>query len=145
MPEVEAAQGNPVLMYFLEHDVREMQRLTSGSADHFRRRIRLALAGASTLGELKLSYLGQTVAGQEVLVSPYLDDPNRPRFERYAHKAYRFLLSDGVPGGVFGVRTRIDGPGQDRAPLIAEELTIAGGQILGPNPAARGVQTSTLQ
>jgi len=145
MPEVEAAQGNPVLMYFLEHDVREMQRLTAGSADHFRRRIRLALAAVSTLVDLKLSYLGQAIGGQEVQVSPYLDDPNRPRFERYARKAYRFLLSDSIPGGVFGVRTRVDGPGQDLAPLIVEELTIAGGQILSPSPAARGVQTSTLQ
>ena len=78
-------------------------------------------------------------------VSPYLDDPNRPRFERYARKAYRFLLSDGVPGGVFGVGTRVDGPGQDATPLIVEELTIAGGQILSPGPAVRGVRTSAVR
>ncbi len=30
LPEVEAAEGNPVLLYFLERDIREMSRLTRG-------------------------------------------------------------------------------------------------------------------
>ena len=31
MPPVEGAHGNPVIMYFLERDVREMKRITGGS------------------------------------------------------------------------------------------------------------------
>src|SRR4051812_11328670 len=38
LPEVEAAEGNPVLLYFLERDIREMSRLTKGQSNYFRKR-----------------------------------------------------------------------------------------------------------
>ena len=44
MPDIEGGEGgNPVTMYFLENDVRGMQRLTKGSQVHFRKQIRMAL------------------------------------------------------------------------------------------------------
>ena len=36
-PEVTRAEGNPVLLCFLERDIREMQRLTGGKSGYFRR------------------------------------------------------------------------------------------------------------
>ena len=131
LPEVPAAEGNPVILYFLEHDVREMQRLTKGSQYHFRKRIRMAVYQAAQVRQVSLAYRGKTIKGTEVEISPYLDDPNRSRYEQLAVKQYVFMLSDAVPGGVYGIRTRIGAPSQPAA-LIAEELYVEGAE-----PAAR--------
>jgi len=127
LPEIPAAEGNPVILYFLEHDVREMQRLTKGSQYHFRKRIRMAVYQGAKVRDVSVSFRGQSVKGTEVEISPYLDDPNRPRFEKLARKHYLFTLSDAVPGGVYGIRTQISEPSQP-APLIVEELYAEGAE-----------------
>ena len=128
LPDVEGgANGNPVLMYFLEREVREMQRLTKGSQTHFRKRLRMAIYGGATLRDLTLKYRGKDVKGREVTITPFLDDPNRPKYEQLATKEYRFWFSDAVPGGVFGIRTRVGGAAADATPLLVEELLIDGG------------------
>ena len=126
LPEVPAAEGNPVILYFLEHDVREMQRLTKGSQYHFRKRIRMAVYQGAKVREVSLAYRGKTIQGTQVDISPYLDDPNRPRYEKLAVKQYQFLLSNAVPGGVYGIRTHIGEASQ--APLIVEELYAEGAE-----------------
>lgn len=137
LPDIEGAEGNPVLLYFLEHDVREMQRLTQGNQNHFRKRIRMAVYNAATVSEVRLNYRGSEIAGKMVSIAPYLDDPNRPRYERFARKEYRFLLADAVPGGVFGIQTRVPAAadaGAEVAPLISEELWLEGAQALAFKP-----------
>lgn len=139
LPDIEGAEGNPVVMYFLEHDVREMQRLTKGNQNHFRKRIRMAVYNAATVSEVRLNYRGRDIAGKLVSLSPYLDDPNRPRYEQLARKEYRFLLADAVPGGVFGIQTRVPAEAEagaagaaaaNAAPLLTEELWLEGAQPL---------------
>jgi hypothetical protein len=133
LPEVPAAEGNPVILYFLEHDVRDMQRLTKGSQYHFRKRIRMAVYQAAKVRDVSLAFKGKTIKGTEVDISPYLDDPNRSRYEKLAIKQYVFTLSDAVPGGVYGIRTHI-GEGSS-APLIVEELYAEGAE---PAPRKTG-------
>ena len=128
VPEVPAAEGNPVILYFLEHDVREMKRLTRGSEYHFRKRIRMAIYQDAEVREVSLRYQGRTVKGKEIAFSPFLDDPNRPKYEKFARKTYRFQLSAAVPGGVYGIRTHVPGEGPTPKPLLAEELLIDGAQ-----------------
>jgi hypothetical protein len=125
-PEVESARGNPAILYFLERDIREMQRLTKGQPSYFRKRIRMAVYQGATVRDVSLPYRGQPVAVREITVSPYLDDPNRPRFEKLANKTYVFLLSDAVPGGLYGIRTRVDGDSANAAPLVVEEMLLEG-------------------
>ena len=126
LPEVPVAEGNPVILYFLEHDVREMQRLTKGSQYHFRKRIRMAVYQGAKVREVSLGYKGKTIQGTEIFIAPFLDDPNRPRYEKLAVKQYRFLLSNAVPGGVYGIRTEISEAPQ--AALIVEELYAEGAE-----------------
>jgi hypothetical protein len=123
LPEVEAAQGNPVILYFLERDIREMNRLTKGQAAYFRKRIRMAVYQGAKMQETRVSYAGKTVAARQFTVAPYLDDPLRPRFEKLAGKTYVFTLSDAVPGGVYSIRARVDGASAD-APLLVEEMLV---------------------
>jgi len=128
MPEVESARGNPAILYFLEHDIREMERLTKGKANYFRKRIRMAVYQGAAVRSVMLPYRGKPVAVREISISPYLDDPNRSRFEKLAGKQYVFLLSDAVPGGLYGIRTRIAAESAGAAPLLAEELLLDGAE-----------------
>ena len=131
LPDLPEASSNPVLLYFLEHDVREMQRLTKGQPNYFRKRLRMAMYQSATVRDASWRYRGQGVAGREVLLTPYVGDPNQHRFERFVPKVYRFMLSSAVPGGVYGVRTELaDKAGG--APLLVEELLIDGAE---PSPA----------
>ena len=127
-PEVDNAQGNPALMYFLERDIREMQRLTGGQPNYFRKRIRMAVYQGATMRALTLPYRGADVAVREFTIAPYADDPNRARFEKLAGKHYAFYMSDAVPGGLYAIRARIDAAGGSAAPLMQEEMLIEGAQ-----------------
>ena len=124
LPEVEAAEGNPVLLYFLERDIREMSRLTKGQSNYFRKRIRMAIYQGAETRELTLPYRGKDVAACQFTVAPYLDDPLRERFAKLVGKRYTFTLSEAVPGGVLSVATRVDAEGGGGAPLWTEEIAL---------------------
>lgn len=135
LPDVESAQGNPVILYFLERDVREMNRLTKGQASYFRKRIRMAVFQGATVRDTEVRYAGKQVPAREISVTPYSDDPLRVRFENLAVKQYVFTLSDAVPGGVYAIRSRVAGPagaGGDTTPLLLEELLIDGAAPRNP-------------
>lgn len=134
LPEVDEAQGNPAVLYFLERDIREMNRLTKGQQNYFRKRIRMAVYQGAQVQDVSVSYRGKTVAAREIAIAPYLDDPLRTRFEKLANKRYVFTLSDAVPGGLYAIRSRIDGETADAAPLIAEEMLIEGGVAAARKP-----------
>jgi hypothetical protein len=125
-PEVESARGNPAILYFLERDIREMQRMTKGQPNYFRNRIRMAVYQGATVRDVTLPYRGQPVAVREISVSPYRDDPNHAKFEKLTNKTYVFLLSDAVPGGLYGIRTRVEGESAGAAPLVVEEMLLEG-------------------
>jgi hypothetical protein len=129
LPTVEDAQANPVILYFLERDIHEMQRLTKGQANYFRKRIRMNVFQGAQVREVALQYGGRSVSGTEIELAPYLDDPLRQRFERFAGKRYWFTLSSAVPGGVAAIRTRVAATPDSAPPLIAEEL-VADGVVL---------------
>ena len=133
LPEVEQAQGNPVILFFLERDIREMQRLTKGSTVYFRKRIRMALYEAAKVSDARYTYKGKTVTGKEIVINPYKDDPNRAKFEKFTGKQYVFSLSDDVPGGVVAIRTQIPAAAGADA-LLEEELLLAQAAAPGKLP-----------
>lgn len=133
MPQIESASGNPVIMYFLERDVRDMNRLTKGSQSYFRKMIRMAVYKGADVKNVKMKYRGRSVDGQEVSITPFLEDPNRPKYEKFVRKQYVFLLSEAVPGGVFGIHTKISNEKVDAPPLVIEEMYIEGAE---PAPKA---------
>ncbi len=124
LPAIEGAQGNPVILYFLERDIREMQRLTKGQPNYFRKRIRIAVAESATIRDVTLPFQGRNVAAKEISITPYADDPLRTRFEQFINKRYVFTLSDAVPGGVLSIRTQIDAVAAGTPPLLAEEMAL---------------------
>ena len=139
MPEIDHAEGNPVLLAFLERDIADMHRLTGGASNYFRKRIRLALAETAQVKTRRFDYLGQVREGREVCIEPYRDDPMRERFRQFAGKRYTFLLSTSVPGSVYQLRTLVpDVSGKDqqaaaRAPPAG--VTPPGGMRAAPGDA----------
>ncbi len=127
LPEIDQAEGNPAVLYFLERDIREMNRLTKGQQNYFRKRIRMAVYQGAQVQDVTVSYRGKSVPAREIRIAPYVDDPLRVRFEKLANKTYVFTLSDAVPGGLYAIRTRIAGETADAAPLIVEEMVVDGG------------------
>ncbi len=124
LPDIEAAQGNPVILFFLERDIREMERLTKGKANYFRKRIRIAVAEAATIRDVTLPFDGRNIAAKEISITPYADDPLRARFEQLINKRYVFTLSDAVPGAVLSIRTQVDAAAAGSPPLLAEEMAL---------------------
>lgn len=124
LPEVTDAVSNPVILYFLEMDVREMHRLLGGQEAYFRRRIRLALANDATVSTVRVALGGRTIEASEVRIEPYLGDPLKERLGRFERKSYIFTLSPGVPGGVYQLRTEVGASAvAGSAPAVEEALT----------------------
>ncbi len=130
LPVIDAATANPVILFFLERDVREMQRRTGGQATYFRKRVRMALADAAQIRPVTFEFAGRSVSGEQITIHPYQDDPLKSRFERLADKTYTFTLSDQVPGMLYQMRTVINAPGaaEGTAPLLEETLTLQGAE-----------------
>lgn len=131
LPDLEQARGNPVILYFLEHDIRDMNRRTKGASAYFRKRIRMALYESATVKEVQLQYRGKAVAGQEIQIRPYANDPNQSRFAKFTGKQYVFVLSPDVPGGVALIRSSATEAGAS-APFIEEELRLEGAEASRP-------------
>jgi hypothetical protein len=125
-PGIADFSGNPLLMYFLEFDVQNMQRDTGGSALFFRNRIRDAFAdGSAEMRPTKIGVNGSQVDATEIVIHPYAKI-TRPEMTRFTGKSYAFVLSNAVAGTIYQIRSEL--PKSDQAPAITESLTFAGEQ-----------------
>jgi hypothetical protein len=129
-PDVENARGNPLLLYFLEHDLREMQRMTGGSVTYFRRLVRRAFADPKLSVEpISAMVQGRQVSASRVSIEPFRADPSaQTRYPRLAGKRYEFVLSSAVPGGIVNVASVLpaNGAGEgDRVRTALVEWTAA--------------------
>jgi hypothetical protein len=117
-------QCNPVIIYFLERDIAEMQGLTGGQRRYFQQRLRLALAAGPRIETVTSEIGGKSVSARRIVVQPYLNDPNSARFAQFTAKRYTFLLADEVPGQVLLIRTDLPGANNDFAhPAHTETLS----------------------
>lgn len=117
--------GNPVIVVLLEQDVKEMNKALGGSPYYFRNRLREALAGKTPAEPVKVTYAGKEIDGWKVVLKPFLDDQqNRGRLKEFAGRIYELTFSDGVPGGLYALKTTT--PKVDGGALLTEELTVNG-------------------
>lgn len=139
LPEIPEAQANPVILYFLERDIREMQRLTKGRPNYFQKRIRMTMVDEAQVRPTKLSFKGREVSAQEVTLTPYLTDPAKSRYEKFAQKRYTFVLAKDVPGGVYQIRTSMADSQAGSPAMIEEVMTFTSSEAAtaAPKPAAK--------
>jgi hypothetical protein len=131
LPDFDDATANPILLYFLEGEVRLLQRTTTGQSAHFRRQIRMALASSARVDDATVRWNGKDVPAHAVRVAPFVDDPYRARFEREATTEYLFLLSDEVPGGVAAMSATVPAAGAADAPPLERRRLV----LEDPQPA----------
>lgn len=144
VPPVESTNVNPVLGVYLQGDVYEMNRLTDerGKAKerwrYFHRQIKFALASDATVEPTTITFDGETYEGHRITFSPYVDDPHRDEFERFADKRYTVVVSDALPGYLYEIETVIPGEGKNfDAPLILERLTLESAEPMAQMEASR--------
>jgi hypothetical protein len=122
LPDIDDATANPVILFFLERDVRDMQRRTGGQASYFRKRVRIALSEAAQVQPVQFELNGRSVSGTQITLHPFTDDPLKSRFQQLADKTYVFTLSQEVPGQLYRMQTQARAPqAQENAPPLLEE------------------------
>jgi hypothetical protein len=114
--------GNPLIMYFLEWDVRGMHKVTGGSALYFRNRIREAFVDQAELTDVPITVDGRSEPAKAITLQPYRHDPGIERYAAFRDKRYRFVLSDAVPGMVYEIEATLPGAGAD-APASVDRVT----------------------
>ena len=117
-PPVSGFHGNPLLMFFLEHDVVEMKEATGGASTYFRNRIRRAFVDGAEMHPVELTIDGQKQSGTEIVITPYRNDAQVKQFPGVNDKTYHFVLSDAVPGMIYRISTSVPTP----APTAFEEF-----------------------
>lgn len=117
--------GNPLLMFFLEHDVMEMRTVTGGAAQYFRNRIRNSFVDRAEMHPVQFTLAGAEQSGTEIDVAPFRGDPNLERFGAFGDKTYHFILSDAVPGNIYPISTTVT-PASGASGLFEESMTYAG-------------------
>ena len=102
------AVSNPVILEYLEADIIEMQKLTKGQPNYFRKRIRAALAEGPEIFQKKQTFNGESIEVLTFSIEPYAKDPlrfesGRSKYRRYSKKKYTFYLSENIPGHILGI------------------------------------------
>lgn len=117
--------GNPVIGIYMQGDVLEMNRLTDGHWRYFQKRIKQAFSESADISPVKIDFNGKVVEGEKITIKPYVRDPRRKDFRRFADKVYEFTFSSEIPGSLYQIKTVIpDNSGEDREALIVETLTL---------------------
>lgn len=126
LPSPGAVEGNPIILHFLEREIRELRRLAGGAVGFYRSRIRKALAGNATVRETEVDYGGKMLKAVEIRIDPYVDDPARSRFEKFADRYYVMVLSPEIPGEVFQMKAELPAPQGGKGPAGQEAGQDAG-------------------
>ncbi len=130
VPPVENTNVNPVLKVYLQGDVYEMNRLTDTEGTskerwrYFQRRIKFALAESAEIENVTVPFNGKDFAAYKVTFRPYVNDPKRRLFEKFADKTYDVVVSDDIPGYLYRIETLVPGGTPDAPPLIREVLQL---------------------
>ena len=131
VPPVDRTDVNPILKVYLQGDVYEMNRLTDPDGEsrerwrYFQRRIKFALADMAEVEDTTIEFDGKQYAAQRIFFRPYVNDPKRNLFPKFAGKEYEFIVSDDLPGYLYRIRTLVPGEADGAEPLIIEELLLS--------------------
>ena len=119
-------RGNPLIMIFLEDDLRRMREKFGGGSVYMRNRIRHAFYDGAKARPVTFDLNGRTVGGTEITITPFVGDKNRERLGEYEHKIYECVVSADVPGGIFRMRSTVPSLSAAENPLGQDSLTYRG-------------------
>ena len=107
---ISAKDQNPLLLVFLQMDVTEMSRLTTGSAVYFQQQIRKKFNSKVPTEAVEVEVDGKPVPATRITLKPFTADPRIDQFPAFRDKTYEITVADGVPGGLWSVVTRTPDP-----------------------------------
>jgi len=125
-PPAMGFDGNPLLMYFLEHDTVEMQQATGGAQGYFRNRIREGFLQAD-MHTAAIKVGDKSCEGHEIVIVPFRDDPHFSQ-SAFRDKAYHFTLCDAVPGTIYSISTTVPAVSNGVNGAFQEAMTYEGEQ-----------------
>ena len=117
--------GNPLIMYFLEWDVRGMRKATGGSALYFRNRIREGFLDQAEMADASITLDGRPERAIAITLQPYRNDPRIERYAAFRGKSYRFVLSQTVPGRIYEIEALLPADAE-ASPSIVDRVTYRG-------------------
>jgi len=124
--EVTDFRGNPLIMVFLEEDLRRMQQKLGGGGLYMRNRIRHAFYEQEMIQSVTFELGGRPVVGTQIKITPFVGDKNRDKLGDYENKIYEFVVSPEVPGGIFMMRSTVPSSSGATKPLYQDSLTFRG-------------------
>lgn len=117
--------GNPLLIFALDRDVRELSAATGGTANWFRNRFRRALAESAEVRPGEIEFEGRRLPATVIALRPYAGEPRAGRFQE---RRYAFALSEALPGWFHAIRTELPAAGERGA--VSESIVFAGASPL---------------
>ncbi|HMR31318.1 MAG TPA: hypothetical protein PKA13_14900 [Geminicoccaceae bacterium] len=121
-----AREQNPILLAFLQMDVAEMGRLTTGSAMYFQQQIRKQFNSRVPTEPVEVELDGKALPATRITIKPFATDPRIDQFPAFRDKTYEFTVSDQVPGGLWSIVTRTPDPETGELVLEKSMTFVAG-------------------
>ncbi len=122
-PLARGFRGNPLLLFALDRDARELAAATGGSMHWFRERIRRALADGAEQRPAVFDAGGTRHPATEFGIRPF---EGEPRARRFRARRYSFVMADAIPGAVGAIRSETpagDGGGAIREDIVFRSAT----------------------
>lgn len=116
--------GNPVIGVYMQGDVYEMSRLTSGHWKYFLKQLKLSMSDSHDSEAVTINFNGKEYKGEKITLLPFESAINRSRLGQFSDKRYEFTLSDEIPGKLYQIKTVINDKENPGEPLVAEALTL---------------------
>jgi hypothetical protein len=116
-PAARGFRGNPLLLFALDRDARELASATGGGMHWFRQRIRQAFAEAAEERATEVVLDDRRVPAREFRIVPFGGEARARRFQA---RRYAFVLAEAVPGGIHTIRS--DTPAGDGFGALGESI-----------------------
>ncbi|WP_128080119.1 hypothetical protein [Roseicella frigidaeris] len=128
-PPAPGFRGNPLLLFALDREARELSAATGGSTVWFRNRIRQGFVDAAAMQRITLPFEGRPVPATEVVLQPF---GGERRARRYQAMRLRFVLAEAVPGWIHSIGSEVpaaDGSGDGHG-AVREAIVFARAEAL---------------
>lgn len=120
-----ARDQNPLLLAFLQIDVTEMSRLTTGAAGYFQQQIRKTFNDEVPTEAVEVEIDGKRLPATRIAIKPFAADPRIDQFPAFRDKVYEMTVADGVPGGLWSVVARTPDPASGEL-VLEKSMTFVG-------------------
>ena len=89
---------------------------------YFRNTIRRAFRDSAKLEEISVEVKGVDLPATKITIHPFVDEKNVGRFGKFRGKVFETIVADGIPGGIYSMRSFVPGETEAEGVLVTNEL-----------------------